>query len=122
MPLILEEDEPLPSLLYWRYSPKTPDNFRPYPAKDTYHVGTHFSQVQQLQLPPPEEGLLYDPKQSAPALAFDSQNELLWVGNESVSNSSASLGVSLKAVSTGQDNFILWRRPTEVYVPSGASI
>lgn len=121
MPLILEEDEPLPSLLYWRYSSKTPDDFYRYPAKGTYHVGTHFSQVQQLQLPPPEGGLLYDPKQSAPALAFDTQYELLWVGNESVSSFSVSLDVSLNAASTGQDNFILWPRPTEIYFPSRSS-
>ena len=85
MPLIVEGDRLLPPLLYWRYSPETPDGFHVCPTKGIYHFGTHFSQVQQLQLPPPEGGLLYDPKQPVPALAFDTQQELLWVGNESVS-------------------------------------
>ncbi len=88
MPFITEDDVPLRSLLYWRFSPKFPGGFYIHSAEDIYHHGTHFSQVQQLQLPPPEGGVLYDPKQPAPALAFDTQQELLWVGNESVSKSS----------------------------------
>ena len=86
MPLITDEDRPLPSLRYWRPDPETPGGFCSCNSKKTYLLGTYFYQVQQLQLPPPEAGLLYDPKKPAPAIAFDTQQELLWVGNESVSN------------------------------------
>lgn len=87
MPCIIDDDQPLRPLLYWRYSSKIPRGFHVDSTKDVYLHGTHFSQVQQLQLPPLEGGVLYDPKQPAPALAFDTQQELLWVGNESVCKS-----------------------------------
>ena len=96
MSLVIEENGPLQPLLYWRYSPDISDGFHLCRPKGIYRFGTHFSQVQQLQLPPPEGGLLYDPKQTAPALAFDTQQDLLWVGNESVSNSLAIHGLPAK--------------------------
>ena len=82
---MIETDGSLPSLCYWRYEPESRKGFSLHISDGTYRVGTYFSQVQQLQLPPLEPSVLYDPKQPAPAIAFDTQQELLWVGNEAVS-------------------------------------
>ena len=95
MPLITEEDKPLRPLLYWRYSSKIEGGFYVYPAKCIYRLGTHFSQVQQLQLPLGEGGLHFDLKQPAPALAFDTHQDLLWVGNECVGRLFAILDFAL---------------------------
>lgn len=94
MPLIIDDDRPLRPLHYWRYSSKISGGFFVDSTKDVYLHGTHFSQVQQLQLPPPEGGMLYDPKQPAPALGFDTQQELVWVGNESVRKPCGISGIS----------------------------
>ncbi len=122
MPFIIDDDQPLRPLLYWRYSSKIPGGFYVDSTKDVYRHGTHFSQVQQLQLPPPEGGALYDPKQPAPAFAFDTQQELLWVGNESVSDYMWNQWDFQLNSRIGPDNFVLRRRSTKIYLASGTSI
>lgn len=122
MPFIIDDDQPLCPLLYWRYSSKIPGGFYVDSTKDIYHHGTYFSQVQQLQLPPPEGGVLYDPKQPAPAFAFDTLQELLWVGNESVSDRMWNQWNFQLNLRIGPDNFVLRRRPTKIYFASGTSV
>lgn len=71
------------SLKYHRYSPNSRLFFL-QDVRNVYLFATHFTQVQRLQIPASDPAGTGAASGSISTIAFDSIQELLWVGNESV--------------------------------------
>lgn len=82
---------------------------------------THHSQVARLQLPLSEKHGLPPAPTGIGTLSFDTQQELLWIGTDSVSRSHYTLHLVLTSFLPGPNNLLLWLRPTEIHFSAGAS-
>ena len=82
---------------------------------------THRYQVARLQLPLSEKHGLPPAPTSIGTLSFDIQQELLWIGTDSVSPSHDTLQSVLSDFLSGPNNLLLWLRPTEIHFSAGAS-